>query len=82
MAGTVSKQRIFLGGSGIVISLVLGIVVSPGDRAQIMFSFEHVSVWTLLVVPATLLTTVLGVSWIPARRAALTDPMRALRDDK
>ena len=63
-------------GGGLMLSVALGKVLS-GMLYQVS-GFDPV---VLVSAPATLAAVSLLACWIPARKAALTDPMVALRDE-
>ena len=66
--------------TGVVIGLVGAIAVGRGLRS-LLFGVTAMHVPTLLGVSAILLAVAVTASWIPARRAARTDLLGALRGD-
>jgi putative ABC transport system permease protein len=61
-------------GIGLIVSLALGRVI-----ATQLWGVSAYDPWTLVCVPAVLLITGVVACWLPARRAASVDPLRALR---
>jgi hypothetical protein len=65
-----------------LIGVVIGVVLSVW-AAQFLQSFLHKvdarDPWTLVLVATTLVTAAVAAAWIPARRAAKTDPTEVLR---
>ena len=66
--------------TGVVIGLAGAIAVGHGLRS-LLFGVTAMHVPTLLGVSAILLAVAVTASWIPARRAARTDLLGALRGD-
>jgi putative ABC transport system permease protein len=65
---------------GLLPGIVLAILAIRGARS-LLFGFNP-SGWTIFAAASLfLLAVALGASWIPARRAASVDPMRALRSE-
>ena len=62
--------------AGLGLAVTLGRVV-----ASLLYGVPANDPATLLIAAMLLLTVALGASWIPARRAAGVDPMRALRHE-
>jgi len=61
-------------GLGVIVSLAIGRVI-----ATQLWGVSAYDPWTLVCVPALLLTTGIVACWLPARRAAGVDPLVALR---
>lgn len=78
--GMVLKQSLILGAAGLAVGLLAGVFVTHAVTSQMMFSF-HVGVLPFVAVSLLLLVTVGFAGYVPARRASLVDPMRALRDE-
>jgi predicted permease len=78
--GMVLKQSLVLGAAGLAVGLIAGIFVTQAVTSQMMFSF-HTGVLPFFVVSLVLLLTVGLAGYVPARRASLIDPMRALREE-
>jgi putative ABC transport system permease protein len=64
--------------AGIIVGLGIALSVTPFIRSQ-FFGVEPYDPITLLHSATLLITTAALVAWVPARRAARTDPMEALR---
>jgi len=47
----------------------------------LLFGLSPLDPWTYVAAAMILLSTSLLAAWLPARRAALADPMRALREE-
>ncbi|HEX4808322.1 MAG TPA: ABC transporter permease [Bryobacteraceae bacterium] len=77
----VLRQGLWLAAAGIFVGLVSGIFVAQAIRSQMLFSFGHIGVIPYIAVALLLLVTTAAASYVPARRASLTDPMRALREE-
>src|SRR5205814_1827028 len=71
-------SRLTIGGvaAGLVCALGLGRVVT-----SLLYGVNANDLPTILASAALLIVVALGASWIPARRAAGVDPMRALRHE-
>jgi predicted permease len=76
----VLKQSLSLGAGGLAVGLIAGIFVTRAVTSQMMFAF-HAGVLPFFVVSLVLLLTVGVAGYVPARRASLIDPMRALREE-
>jgi predicted permease len=63
-------------GGGLVLSIALGKLLSG-----MLYQVSGLDPLVLAAAPATLAAVSLLACWIPARKAALTDPMVALRDE-
>ena len=77
----VLSQGLKLGVGGVIVGLVIGILASRAMTSLMLFSFGHSTVLPFAVVPLLLIVTTVGATYLPARRASLIDPMRALRDE-
>jgi predicted permease len=78
--GMVLKQSLVLGLCGLAVGLLAGIFVTQAITSQMLFSFA-VGTLPFFVVSLLLLLTIVLAGFVPARRASLIDPMRALRDE-
>jgi ABC-type antimicrobial peptide transport system permease subunit len=76
----VLRQGVVQIGGGIVAGLVLAAGCS-GFAAAFLRGVTPRDPLTYAVVTAILGTIALGATWLPARRAAATDPIKALRQD-
>jgi putative ABC transport system permease protein len=74
----VAWRSLTLGGAGAVVGLVAAFAVTRSLRA-LLFEIEPVDPATFLTGAVTLLAIVLIASYLPARRAAATDPVAELR---
>ncbi len=77
----VLKKGLVLGVTGITIGLVAGIAVSRVVGSLTVTSFGHISFRPFPILALLLLFTTLLAAYVPARRASLIDPMRALREE-
>ncbi len=77
----VLRQGLRLGAIGVTIGLVVGILAIQAITSSLMFSFRHVGPMSFIAVSVLLLMTIVVAAYIPARRASLIDPMRALREE-
>jgi ABC-type antimicrobial peptide transport system permease subunit len=66
--------------TGVLVGLVGAVLVGRAMRSM-LFGIGPVHVPTLAAVSLILLGVAVLASWIPARRAARTDPLGALRGD-
>jgi putative ABC transport system permease protein len=73
-------QGVRLTATGVAIGLVGAVVVGRAMRSM-LFGVPPVHVPTLVIVSAILLAVAILASWIPARRAARTDLLGALRGE-
>jgi putative ABC transport system permease protein len=85
-AGTVlfmvMRQGLLLAGAGTLLGVVASAATSGVLRAAFPFpDMPRVDVTTYLLVVPTLFLVTLLAAYIPARRAARIDPLRALRQD-
>jgi putative ABC transport system permease protein len=76
----VLRQGLTLAMAGILIGAILtaGFITALAPGTEMLWAMN---VATFLIVPAVLLTVSVGACYLPARRAAMLDPMRALRWD-
>jgi predicted permease len=76
--GLVARQGLALAGIGVAIGLALALM---GSRfaASLLYGVSATDPLTFIVVPALLLAVAALAVLLPARRAARTDPLRALR---
>jgi predicted permease len=77
----VLRQGLWLAAGGIAIGLLAGILAAQAIRSQWLFAFGHVGILPYLAVTLLLLTTTAVASYVPARKASRTDPIRALREE-
>ncbi len=75
VAGIVSEHMAVIG-----VGLLAGLLVSVLAVPRVV-SGASVDPATLVGVPLLLLSVAVAASWLPARRAAAVDPVRALRQD-
>jgi putative ABC transport system permease protein len=66
--------------TGVLVGLVGAILVGRGMRSM-LYGTTAIHAPTLIAVSAMLLTVAVLASWIPARRAARTDLLGALRGE-
>jgi predicted permease len=80
VAGMVLRQGMVLAGAGIALGLVcsLGITRLMGS---LLYGVSATDPLTFAVVALTLWMVALTATWIPARRAAATDPVDAIRNE-
>jgi putative ABC transport system permease protein len=72
------RQGLLLAGLGILIGGVVTIGVTRLIKAGLV-GLGAVSPATFIIVPLVLITVTLGACYVPARRASLVDPIKALR---
>ncbi|HEY7304328.1 MAG TPA: ABC transporter permease [Bryobacteraceae bacterium] len=76
------KQGLILGSAGVVAGLIISMFATRVITSRIwVASFEHISPLLFLVISLPLLVITVLATYPPARRAALIDPMRALREE-
>lgn len=76
----VLRQGMLLAGVGIVIG-ILGALALTRLLSGLLFGVTPTDPVTFAATPAILLGVAVLACWIPARRAAGIDPVRALRQD-
>lgn len=76
----VVQRSMLLTVTGLAIGLVAAFVLAR-PLAVLLFELSPWDLTTFAAVPALLAGTALLASWIPARRAARIDPLRALRSE-
>ena len=76
----VLRQGLALGGIGTILGLLLAIPMFVALSSAVA-GVGQLSWWSVAIVSAGLLTMVAAACYLPARRAALIDPNRALRID-
>jgi putative ABC transport system permease protein len=74
------REGVLLGASGIVIGLVLA-AAGAGALRTLVFEVPPRDPVSLAAVAALLLVATLAAAWLPARRAARVDPIKALRTE-
>lgn len=76
--GLILRQGAWMAGTGIVIGTAIGFAASRGmEEGFLGMAVFHPAVFA--AVPVLLSLAALAACWIPARRAALTEPTQALR---
>jgi len=76
--GLVARQGLALAGIGVAIGLGLALTMSR-FAASLLYGISATDPLTFIVVPAVLLAVAVVAVLLPARRAAKTDPLAALR---
>jgi len=76
----VVRHGLTLVGTGVVTGCILSAVLG-GTVRQLLYGVGPLDPFTFVVVPACLLLTGVGASWIPAIRATRADPAGALRSE-
>ena len=85
LGATPSSVRLAVQGQGLIVSiagLVLGLIsalVLRGAMEPMLYGIASTDPTTLVSVSAVLLVASILATWLPARRAARLDPVRALR---
>ena len=78
----VLKQGLMLSLAGLASGLVIGLLASRLLTSALWIaSFDHVSPVLFATVTLLLLLISLAATYVPARRASLVDPIRALREE-
>jgi ABC-type antimicrobial peptide transport system permease subunit len=77
---SVVRQSLFLAAAGCVIGLA-GAVALSRILHSFLFEVSALDPITFTLVPLLMAVVAIIASWIPARRAAVVDPMEALRAD-
>ncbi|HEX4322844.1 MAG TPA: ABC transporter permease [Acidobacteriaceae bacterium] len=80
VAQLILRQGSTLIGTGLVVGLVLS-VASSRLIQSFLYEVGFLDVWTYLAVAATLTVVGLVAAFLPARRAAMIEPMEALRTE-
>jgi macrolide transport system ATP-binding/permease protein len=77
------RQGLVLGSIGVAVGLILGYFACRALMGTTLFiaSFDHLNYGLFPAVAVPLLLITLLATYVPARRASLIDPMRALRDE-
>ncbi len=76
--GMVVRQGLAVAGTGLVIGIALALALGR-FAASLLYGVSGTDLVTFLVVPSVLLAVALVAIVVPARRAARTEPMSALR---
>jgi ABC-type antimicrobial peptide transport system permease subunit len=82
--GTV--ERLVLG-QGMVLTFIALVLGWPAAwilsklASSFLYGIQPHDAWTFAIVPPVLATIALAACWVPARRAASVDPMKALRTE-
>jgi putative ABC transport system permease protein len=79
--GMVLKRGMLLAGIGIAVGIVGSVATNGLLTGVFQNQMPGYSAWSYAVAIPTLVTITLLAAYIPARRAAHTDPLRALRQD-
>jgi predicted permease len=79
--GMVLKRGMLLAGIGIAVGIAGSIATNGLLTGVFQNQMGGHSVWSYLLAVPTLVAITLMAAYIPARRAARTDPLRALRQD-
>jgi len=77
----VLKQGLVLGSIGAGAGLILSFLACRAMASSLWILAGHINYTILPAVAAPLLVVTLLAAYVPARRASLIDPMRALRDE-
>jgi len=75
------RQGLVLASCGMMVGLVFAFLASKAIGSLIVLTFGHTTALPFAGVVLLLLITMLGAAYVPARRASLIDPMRALREE-
>jgi putative ABC transport system permease protein len=67
-------------GAGLCLGLA-GALAASRLVGTLLFAVPARDAWSILAAAAILCGTALAAAWLPSRRAALIDPLRALRDE-
>jgi len=76
----VLRSGMLLTGIGLAIGLPIALLMARG-LSSILYGVEAVDPATFIGLPALLLAVAAFACYLPARRAANLDPLRALRQD-
>ena len=79
--GVVLKRGMLLAGIGIAVGIAGSIATNGLLTGVFQNQMGGHSVWSYAIAVPTLVMITLLAAYIPARRAAHTDPLRALRQD-
>jgi len=74
------RQGVRLAAFGLVLGII-GVFVAGRALSSLLYQVSLFNPVTLLATSVLLAATVLLASYLPARRAALLDPMRTLREE-
>lgn len=77
----VLRSGLTLGMTGISVGLLLGVLASRAVESMDVTSFGHISLLLFPILTLFLLLTITLAAYVPARRASLIDPIRALREE-
>jgi predicted permease len=78
----VLRQGLQLGAAGVAVGLLVSIFACRLVTSSLSFiTFERVDPTIYAILPVLLLLVTVLATWVPARRASMIDPMRALRDE-
>ncbi len=78
--GLIVKQGMLLVGIGLVIGL-LGSLAATRVMQSLLYETDVYDPMTFAIVPALLAIVSLAACYVPARRAAVVDPMVTLRSE-
>jgi len=81
VARMVLKLGLVLGVAGVAVGLAIGVPICKVIVSGTFLYFGPLNVVPFAAVSILLILTTMGAAYIPARRAARIDPMRALKDE-